>query len=259
VVTLVFAAGGAGCLMGPSRAGLAPLAAEAAVHIPEPLVFDLVRGLGAKKGELEFNTLTTVAFDSADPVAPLLAPEVEYAVADGLAFKFELPFEEGGLAAVRLAGQWTFGARPEAGFIHGTQLLVERLMDHDGWDLSLLYIPGWRFDRTWSMLTMFGATSRLGAEVENDVGAPANVAVFADLSERLVLGLEVDSVLHSEEGASLLLMPQIHYDISEHFGIQFGIGAMYFDGQALGPGLVPPHEEAHGWFAQASLRAILEY
>ncbi|MHC4934440.1 MAG: hypothetical protein ACYTGV_19880, partial [Planctomycetota bacterium] len=194
-MSVLCAAVGAGCRTTTGLAGLAPLSTGASVQIPEPMVFDLVRGLGAKKGELEINTLAMVPFDSADPVAPLLAPEIEYAVADGLAFEFGLPFAEGGLAAVKLAGQYTFGANPEAGFIHGTQLLVERLVDHDGWDLSLLYIPGWRFDKTWSLLTMFGATSHVGSEVDNDVGALANVALFADLSERLVLGFEVDSLL----------------------------------------------------------------
>ncbi len=230
----------------------------AAVPIPEPMVFDLVRGLGARKGELEANTLVTLPFDSDDPVGYLVAPEIEYAFADDWAVEFELPFEEGGLAAVKLAGQWTFGAKPEAGFIHGTQLIAERLVDVDAWELSLLYIPGWRFDDTWSVLVMIGATSLFGSEIESDVGVLANITVFADVRDGLVLGLEVDSAF-LEDGTSVLIMPQVHYELSEHWTLQFGIGVLYFEGRAVGPGLVPALSPADGWFPQASLRVVYEF
>ena len=116
------------------------------VSIPEPMVFDLVRPLDAEQGELEANVLATLGTESDDPIAPLVAPEVEYAVADGAAVEFELPFEEGGLAAVKVAGQYTFGGNQDAGFIHGTQVIGERWVDEDVWDVSAIYLPGKRFD-----------------------------------------------------------------------------------------------------------------
>ena len=42
---------------------------------------------------------------SDDPYAPLVAPEIEYAVIDGLGLELELPFEEDGLASVKVAAQ----------------------------------------------------------------------------------------------------------------------------------------------------------
>ncbi len=45
------------------------------IEIPEPMVFDLVRGLGPQRGELEANVLAVAPLRSGDPAAPELAPE----------------------------------------------------------------------------------------------------------------------------------------------------------------------------------------
>ncbi len=49
-------------------------------HIPERLVFDLVRGLGTRRGELAINVLARVRSESPNV---LWAPEIEWAFADG--------------------------------------------------------------------------------------------------------------------------------------------------------------------------------
>ena len=49
------------------------------IDFPEPMVFDMVRGLGAEQGEVEVNTLVLVP---TDPAAAIWAPEIEAAVAD---------------------------------------------------------------------------------------------------------------------------------------------------------------------------------
>ena len=46
------------------------------VLIPEPMVFDLVRGLGADKGELEVNVLGVFPLESSDPRETEWAPEI---------------------------------------------------------------------------------------------------------------------------------------------------------------------------------------
>jgi len=228
------------------------------VEVAEPMVFDLVRGLGAKRGELEVNALGVVPLSNGDPAAPAVAPEVEYAVLDGLAFELELPFEDGGLFSVKGAAQWTFGALPEKGFIHGTQLIVERLVEIDAWDLSLLYLPAFRFDEKWSAQMMFGVGSLLGPEVPDDVGALANATLFFDLDRKWTLGLEIDSLLFADSGSSVLFMPQAHWRISEGFTLQFGIGVLYIDGLiAAGTELLVP--AAKGWFPQLALRAVFEF
>jgi opacity protein-like surface antigen len=250
---LLCAVGALGCQSGGPHSG-------GHVSIPEPMVFDLVRGLGAKKGELEFNALVLHGLDSDDPVDTLVAPEVEYAVLDGLALELEFPFEAGDLVSVKGAVQWTLGEWPDTGFIHGTQLLAERLVEKDAWDLSLLYVPGFRFDDTWSVLGMFGAQSIFGPEVDDDLAALANVTLFAELSDRLALGFEVNSVLFADTGWAVMLMPQLHYDVSKHFTLQVGAGVSYIDGQPpipiLSDELVP---EGESWFPQVSVRLVFEF
>ena len=57
--------------------------AGAAVRVPEPMVFDRVRGLGADKGELEANALALVPLNDTGVRDVAWAPEVEFAVVDG--------------------------------------------------------------------------------------------------------------------------------------------------------------------------------
>ena len=73
--------------------------------IPEPMIFDLVRDLGARQGELEVNSLFIVPTDGADPTEAEIAPEIEYAVFDDFAVELELPFVEGELDSVKTALQ----------------------------------------------------------------------------------------------------------------------------------------------------------
>ena len=246
--------------VGCQAAGSSPdVAATVAVDIPEPLVFDLVRGLGAKRGELEFNTLLLQPLSHGDPLGTLVAPEVEYAILDDFALELELPFVDGDLEAVKAAAQWTFGAKPEIGFIHGTQFIAERFVDVDAWELPLLYLPAFRLSDTWSTLGMVGIQSLVGPDVKDDLAALANLTIFADVSERVVLWLEMDSILLSDAGWAVLLMPQLHLDVTRHLTLQLGAGVWYLDGQpaaAAMESLVPAGE---GWFPHASLRVVFEF
>ena len=67
-----------------------PAGAQEAPEIAEPMVFDLVRPLGARRGELEVNALAQRNLSGPDRNVEW-APEIEYAVADGFAVELELP------------------------------------------------------------------------------------------------------------------------------------------------------------------------
>jgi hypothetical protein len=84
-------------------------------HIPEPMVFDLVRPLGVRQGEFEINALAGHAFTNGETA---WAPELEYAVRDGLAIEFERPFENLSIAEYKLAAQGTLGTLAGQRFIH---------------------------------------------------------------------------------------------------------------------------------------------
>lgn len=217
-------------------------ARDDAVHIPEPLVFDLVRGLGAHRGELEVNVLGE--FPLHGPEAAAWAPELEGAVADGLALEIEFPFEGSMLEAYKFALQWTFGAGFDDRFIHGTQFIAEKHRGTDVLELTGMYVPGLRFNRTFSALLMIGVRAFTGEDVDLDPQAIVNASLFADLGYRLSVGVETNTVGARDVGSSFLLMPQVHYELTDHFMVQAGAGARWCS------------EDAR---AEASLRAIYAF
>ena len=200
------------------------------IIIPEPMVFDLVRGLGAKRGELEANVLVRVPVRDSDSRELMWAPEIEWALADDLALEFELPFEGDELEAFKFAGQYTFGAVSRRGFIHGGQLIVEKREGVNLWEVSPLYVPGARFNETFSALALVGIRVVSGSDFESASEALVNVTGFADVGERTTLGLELNyaSGLRSAPG-SALIMPQIHLEASDHFVLQAGAGVLLVD------------------------------
>ena len=129
-------------------------------HIPEPLLFDLVRGLGSRAGEVEVNTLLVTRF-RAGRVAVDWAPEVEWAFADGLALELELPMHERQLEAIKLAGQVTLPSSL-ANLTHGLQFIGEYLLTPREIELVGLYLAGVRF----------GVVRRVGS-TGGDVFVPA--------------------------------------------------------------------------------------
>lgn len=106
-------------------AGAFPAAANGAgddPDIPEPMVFDMVRPMGARRGEWETNVLALSPL-SGQERALEWAPEVEYAVAHGFALEFELPFEGMRLAEWKMGAQATIGTFDRGRIVHGVQYL----------------------------------------------------------------------------------------------------------------------------------------
>jgi hypothetical protein len=198
------------------------------------MVFDLVRGLGARKGELETNALAEFPLNRTSSRKIEWAPEIEYAFADGLAIEFELPFEDGELESYKAAFQWTI-CQPRGGrFIHGTQFMAVRSVDGESWELTALYIPAYRFSQVWSVLGMVGLREQIGEDRRRDVSSILlNAAVFADVSERTTLGLELNNtnpnnaIEQSETEFKLLVMPQLHQEITDHLSLQLGLGGQF--------------------------------
>jgi hypothetical protein len=220
------------------------------LHIPEPMIFDLVRGLGAKKGELETNVLAEFPINRTASREIEWAPEVEYAFADGLAIEFELPFEDGELEGYKGAFQWTIGQPGGGRFIHGTQFIAVRSAHEESWELTGLYIPAFRFNSVWSVLGMVGLRDQVGPDRRDVSAILLNGTVFAQLSEQTTLGLELnntnpnDAIEETENDFELLVMPQWHQEFTEHFSLQLGLGGQFAD------------ERFDTTFA---LRAILEF
>ena len=211
------------------------------VDVPEPMLFDLVRPLGARQGELEINLLSVFPWShsttdrSQDPFgsAPTTpdrggiewAPEIEYAIFDGFAIEFELPFENSHLEEYKLGLQWTIGTALDDRYIHGFQVLVQPTYRWDEWNSSLLYLAGMRFDDTWSALVMVGARMNLeGSGNAQTFERIVNASIFADVAASLRVGLESNYASKLDGTAEFILVPQVHWEITEQFEIQSGLG-----------------------------------
>ena len=221
-------------------------------RVPEPMVFDLIRPLGAKRGEAEANVLGLIPLrrksgtvdDVPDPLGLVRrspdsqqiewAPEFELALADGFAIEVEFPWENSQLEAYKAAAQLTFGTAMGNRLIHGAQTIVQYDRDPGLWTTTWLYLSGFRLDDTWSIFGMFGPRIEIGnAAGGANTEILANVTVFADITDRLVGGIETNFGQVINGQAALLVMPQIHYEVSKHWMIQTGVGARFTQDVAL--------------------------
>lgn len=207
-------------------------AGEEYPHVPEPMVFDMMRPLGAKRGELEANVLATTRLSGEDR-AIHWAPEVEYAFADGFAIEGELPFENGRLAELKLGLQAAFGTLNQGRSAHGVQYLgiYDR---HDGrYSNSLIYMLAHRFDGRWSNVAMAGVSDIGGRKHQGGNALILNNSTFYNASQETVLGVELNW-LGSREG-QILVMPQVHQRLGGVANVQFGLGAQKLRGEPARP------------------------
>ncbi|CCC05729.1 unnamed protein product [Sordaria macrospora k-hell] len=199
-------------------------AAEANAYpdIPEPMVFDMVRPMSARRGELETNVLALSPL-SGQERALEWAPEVEYAVADGFALEIELPFEGTRLAELKMGAQATFGTMDRGRIVHGVQFLGIYERESKRTSQALLYMLGRRHNERLSTMTMVGVGDvRLG-QSESDAGLLVNHSTFYDLARARVVGLEVNYKSHRDGGIALI--PQFHAPLADKVNVQLGAGA----------------------------------
>lgn len=225
---------------------------ERGPRIAEPMVFDLIRPLGVKRGEREVNVLGLVPLRQglrrgngpADPLGLVRrspdretvewAPEIEYAVCDGLAFEFEVPMETSHVEAYKGAGQFTFGTAFNHRFIHGAQAIVQYGRDSGVWTTTGLYLAGFRFDQRWSVLGMVGGRGEVvGPVPKREIEFLTNITLFSDVTDRMVAGIETNLNQVIGRNTAVLVMPQLHYELDRHWMIQGGVGARFTTGLRL--------------------------
>lgn len=214
---------------GPSREPSFPegdaALGSAAPHIPEPLLFDLVRPLGAMRGEFETNVLV----EHLEGGTIEWAPEIEYAFANGYAIELELPFVDNELVEYKVALQGTLGMRAGGNMIHGWQVIGRRDRDTGEHSADALYLNGFVLGDRLSLFGMAGLRrTELGSGGDNVV--LLNTTLFYDRSQRLTYGLEINAEIESTRKARARLTPQLHYDLGERMTLQVGGGP-----SSLGP------------------------
>jgi hypothetical protein len=216
--------------------GDASLSSQGMPHVPEPLLFDLVRPLGAAKGELEVNVLAQHNLRNGEYE---YAPEIEYAFADGLAIELELPFKGSHLEEYKVAVQGTFGTLRNATMVHGWQVIARKERHGGPYSADFLYLNGQALGNGWSLFNMAGwRRTEFSGEGRNQL--LLNNSVFYDVSQRLTLGLELNSEIDHKANWRLRAIPQVHYDLGGYSTLQFGIGP-----SRLAPG--GPEEWTFNW------------
>lgn len=182
-------------------------------RIPEPMVFDLVRPLGAKRGELEVNSLFRGA---------RWAPEVEYTLADGWGVEFELPIEKVHIESTKAAIQGTLPGSIGHRSIHGVQFIWENLVREPGGQVDALYLFGYRFNRRWSAFSMKGLRKQW-TEADSRAGMLSNHTLFYQPNKKLVLGVETNYQGETLGPRHVLVMPQAHFKVGR-LNLQTGLG-----------------------------------
>lgn len=193
------------------------------LQIPEPMVFDLVRPLGAEKGEIEINSLFLQPL-SGRPRTLRWAPEIEVAFAEGHAIEFELPSEGAEWESYKLALQSKFPARRSPYFTHGWQGIVEKGRHGFAWDTSQLYLTGIRWRSRWSMMSLHGPRYFRPRGAAGQWSLLANNTLFYQAPKRPVTGLETNLDLSRARGNYALIMPQMHVHLGARLQFQFGAG-----------------------------------
>jgi hypothetical protein len=192
--------------------------------VPEPMVFDMVRPMHARKGELEANVLGVVPLHRRRTEVDW-APEIEYAIADGFGIEFEFPFLDDNLEALKFAVQYTFDVGLDNRLIHGYHGIYEYIFDGELSEMTSLYLVGMRFNEVWSVMGMFGFRSTVeGAAGTHFTELIQNVGFFADVNDRLILGVETNMAHHLSGPSSLLIIPQAHWMLTDNLNLQFGFG-----------------------------------
>jgi hypothetical protein len=194
------------------------------LQIPEPMVFDLVRPLGAEKGEVEVNTLFLQPLRGRNRTLQW-APEVEIAYAEGHAIEFELPVEGVEVESYKLALQSKFPARKSPYFTHGWQGIVEKGRHGFAWDTTQMYLTGVRFHERWSMMSLHGPRYYRPSGAPGRWSMVANNTLFYQAPKKPVLGFETNFDLSTTRGAYALLMPQVHVHLGARLILQAGFGA----------------------------------
>lgn len=205
---------------------------ETDAHYPEPLAFDMVRGLGARAGEVEMNTLASTEWNGLQWTSRW-GPELEVAAIDGLAFEIELPHVGERLDSVKAAAQLTLPKwfQPIG---HGLLAIYDRELAVASHTADLLYLLGWRSDQ-WSGIAMFGARGEFAPSREPEWSSLLNVSVFADVGSTTTAGVETNLRAGKRGVDKLMVLPQLQQAFGEHLSLQAGAGVVWRNGSAASP------------------------
>lgn len=202
------------------------LTAASAPHIPEPMVFDMIRPLGAKKGELEINVLGLKSLSRRNRYFTL-APEIEFTPFNGFGLEFELPFHDVDLEEYKLGLQGTLSKSLDKKYIHGWQTLFRLDSDFKDFHWDLLHISAYKVAERASLVSMIGLRQDF-LDVGYQLNPLMNLSYFRTSQKNFRIGLEANYEINDMGGAdyrhNFLLMPQAHVELGKYLSLQVGSG-----------------------------------
>jgi hypothetical protein len=211
------------------------------IDFPEPMVFDMVRGLGAEQGEVEVNALVLVP---TSPAEAIWAPEIEAAVIDNFALELEAGFVNADFELIKFALQGTVAMNEALGLGHGIQGLFEYLPDEKVFLATALYILGARLSERVTLVSLIGPAVETHVDgTGTDAGVFVNATLFGAPHPRVVIGSE-QNFEWFPNFYLFRVMPQVHWQIHARFQWQAGFGYRNFNGSHSG---------------EASTRLIVEF
>lgn len=218
---------------------------------PEPMVYDLVRALGARKGELEVNMLMLARPLNNGALELAWAPEIEWAIRDGLAVEVELPIAHNQVAALKGAVQGTLAQGEDGTWAHGFQLLGEHELESRGTLVHATHIGNLRFGKRYTIVSIIGGLLDVH-DGQVRFGAVVNVTPSYAVSQLLTLSLETNQVIRAAAdrslGWTLRVIPQASVQVNHVLRLQFGAGVF----SRFGASGRPQH------FAEIGGRFVLE-
>jgi hypothetical protein len=216
----------------------------------EPLFIDLIRDLGARKGEREWNIGMGLT-DNLDVDRYDALIEYEWAPVDRIGLEVELPVSIYGpsrtgsasgssqINSIKLATQWTmlvndrFNTSLALGYIHEFELAHSSMWGKEderlimGFVANPFFVAAKRWGSNWHSLIYTGPrmTKLFGAEHWNfdyDINWNANYMIPGT---RNFVGLEVNQVIRSTGDVDITFRPQIRVGIADNLivGIATGI------------------------------------
>ncbi len=206
----------------PRSPGLHP---GRAPHIPEPMSFDLVRGLRSRAGELESNALLLWRHKQGRSSFEW-APQIEWAPADDLAVQVEAKIDGDRAEAVKFSAQGSDRRLYKPGSaVHAWQMISETQLQSATSSIAALYlgaVRAGRFSTLWMLGVRFGIVGR--DPVANAL--VVNQSWMWDVHERVTVGSELNvDAPNLGTRTSVRVLPQLHFQVGQRLRLQFGAGA----------------------------------
>jgi hypothetical protein len=206
--------------------------------LPEPMFFDLVRPLGAKKGEFEANSLVYFPLRRQSKNINW-APEIEFTIKDGLGIELEFPMQNNHLEAFKFAIQGTLNQSAKSNYIHGWQWLSEYLIEDKSKEFTLIYLGGLHLKNDFSLFFMSGPRYVYhfrpieGIDQKTEIHALLNINVNKKISNYTTVSIEQNYGRHFNKGHEYRIIPQLHQRLSSRYILQFGLGYEWYLGSSF--------------------------